>query len=237
MTNRSQMTRPATRPTMKQSPDGSAKRTRQHLPAAERERQIVEAAADFFAEHGLEGQTRELAKTLGITHSAIFRYFPSKEALIERVYDHVFLSRWDPDWRGLLSDRSQPLEQRLIRFYHAYAERIFDAQWMRIFMFAGLKGHPMTNRYVSLIRTQLIRPACGELRAELGLPTLASLPITAREEEAFWALHGMVFYLGIRKFIYGMRTQGDQSQIIADDVRALLAGAPFILRAACGTSG
>ncbi len=121
---------------------------------------------------------------------------------------------------------SLSLEDRLIRFYREYADRIFDAQWMRIFMFAGLKGHPMTDRYVSLIRTQLIRPACGELRAELRLPTLASIPITAREEEAFWALHGMVFYLGIRKFIYSVRTHRDQSQIIEDDVRAFLAGAP-----------
>lgn len=211
--------------------------TRRHLPAAERERQIVEAAAEFFAEYGFEGQTRQLAKTMGITHSAIFRYFPSKEALIERVYEHVFVSRWDPGWKALITDRTQTLEDRLIRFYREYAERIFDAQWMRIFMFAGLKGHPMTDRYVSLIRTQLIRPACGELRAALGLPTLASVPITAREEEAFWALHGMIFYLGIRKFIYGVRTHRDQSQIIGDDVRAFLAGASFILREACGNSG
>jgi AcrR family transcriptional regulator len=226
MTNRSQVTR--------QAGDAGMKRIRQHLPAAERERQIVEAAAAFFAEHGLEGQTRELAKTMGITHSAIFRYFPTKEALIERVYDHVFVSRWEPGWKALISDASQPLERRLIRFYREYADRIFDPQWMRIFMFAGLKGHPMTSRYVSLIRAQLIRPACGELRAELGLPTLASRPITPREEEAFWSLHGMIFYLGIRKFIYGMRTHADQSEVIADDVRAFLAGAPPILREACG---
>ena len=208
-------------------------KTRQHLPAAEREQQIVEAAAAFFAEYGFEGQTRQLAKTMGITHSAIFRYFPSKEALIERVYEHVFVARWDPGWKALIADRSQPLEERLIRFYREYAERIFDPQWMRLFMFAGLKGHPMTDRYVSLIRTQLIRPACGELRATLGLPALSSIPITAREEEAFWALHGMIFYLGIRKFIYGVRTHRDQSQIIEDDVRAFLAGAPLILREAC----
>ncbi|WP_439543468.1 TetR/AcrR family transcriptional regulator [Hyphomicrobium sp.] len=229
MTNRSQMTRKAG--------PSHPEQTRRHLPAAERERQIVEAAAAFFAEYGFEGQTRQLAKTMGITHSAIFRYFPSKEALIERVYEHVFVSRWDPGWKALIADRTQRLEDRLIRFYREYAERIFDAQWMRIFMFAGLKGHPMTDRYVSLIRTQMIRPACGELRATLGLPTLASVPITAREEEAFWALHGMIFYLGIRKFIYGVRTHRDQSQIIEDDVRAFLAGAPFILREACENAG
>lgn len=211
-------------------------RKRQHLPAAERERKIVEAAASFFAKHGFEGQTRELAKTMGITHSAIFRYFPSKEALIERVYEHVFLARWDPAWKALIHDRSRPLEDRLVRFYLEYAECAFDPQWMRIFMFAGLKGHPMTNRYVSLVRNQLIRPACAELRAELGLPAPGELPITVREEEAFWGLHGKVFYLAIRKYIYGVRTHHDQSQTLRDDVQIFLAGAPRVAREACAAS-
>jgi AcrR family transcriptional regulator len=227
MTTRSQLSQKESKPV----------RTRQHLPAAEREHQIVEAAANFFAARGFEGQTRELAKTLGITHSAIFRYFPSKEALIERVYDHVFLARWDPAWKSMIADRSLPLADRLVRFYLEYADRIFDPQWMRIFMFAGLKGHAMTDRYVSLVRTQLIKPVCGELRAELDLPTLAEVAMTGREEEAFWALHGTVFYLGIRKFIYGVRTHRDQAQIIRDDVQMFLAGAPFVARAACGVTG
>lgn len=211
----------------------STARVRQHLPAAERERRIVEAAAAFFAEHGFEGQTRELAKTMGITHSAIFRYFPSKEALIESVYDHVFLARWDASWKVLITDRSRPLKERIETFYIAYAERIFDAQWMRIFMFAGLKGHPMTDRYVSLVRNQLIKPLCGELRAELKLPSLAEVPMTAREEEAFWTLHGAFFYLGIRTFIYEVRSHQDRRDTIRDQVSIFLAGAPAVLRAAC----
>lgn len=233
MTRRSQMTR-TTRP--QSGPTSDPGRKRQHLPAAERERQIVEAAASFFAEHGFKGQTRELAKTMGITHSAIFRYFPSKEALIERVYEHVFLARWDPAWKVLIHDRSRSLEDRLVRFYLEYAERAFDPQWMRIFMFAGLKEHAMTSRYVSLVRSQLIRPACAELRAELGLPAPAALPITAREEEAFWGLHGKVFYLAIRKYIYGVRTRQEQSQTIRDDVQIFLAGAPRVAREACAAS-
>ena len=57
---------------------------RRNMRAAERERFIVdEAVKFFFAEHGFGGQTRELAKRMGITHSAIYRHFPSKEALIE----------------------------------------------------------------------------------------------------------------------------------------------------------
>ncbi len=57
------------------------------MRAPERERFIVDEAIRFFAEQGFGGQTRELAKRMGITHSAIYRHFPSKEALIERVYE------------------------------------------------------------------------------------------------------------------------------------------------------
>ncbi len=86
---------------------------RRNMRAAERERLILDEAIKFFAEHGFGGQTRELAKRMGITHSAIYRHFPSKEALIERVYEEIYLSRWSPSWAGLIQDRSLTLEARL----------------------------------------------------------------------------------------------------------------------------
>ncbi len=212
-------------------------RKRRHLPAAERERLIVESAAKFFAEHGFEGQTRELARAMGITHSAIFRYFPSKEALIERVYEHVFVRRWNPDWGPLIRNRSLTLESRLVQFYQEYAERIFDYQWVRIFIFSGLKAYNITPRYMALARDKLIRPACGELRAELGLASPDDFPISEREEEALWSLHGKVFYLAIRKFIYELPVPKDLSQTIEDDVRVFLGGVAEVFRQSCEPRG
>ncbi|WP_375465242.1 helix-turn-helix domain-containing protein [uncultured Methylobacterium sp.] len=97
--------------------DAPQPRKRRHLPGVVRERQIVEAATRFFAGHGFEGQTRERAKRVGITHSAIFRDIPTTEALIERVYHEVFVSRWNLDWDALIRDRTRPLEERLVQFY------------------------------------------------------------------------------------------------------------------------
>ncbi|KAB1073479.1 TetR/AcrR family transcriptional regulator [Methylobacterium planeticum] len=206
-------------------PDPAARR---RLPAAQRERQIVEAAAQFFAEHGLGGQTRELARGLGITHSAIFRYFPTKEALLDRVYEHVYVQRWNPAWGGLVGDRSQPLEARILRFYREYAEKIFDYVWVRIFVFSGLKGYDIAPRYLGIIRERVIHPICAEVRADLGLPSPDVVPLTEREIEAAWAMHGKVFYLAIRKFVYGWPIPQDLSQTIADDVSVFLDGAPRI---------
>lgn len=210
-----------------------AEKKRLHLPAAEREHQIVEAAIAFFAEHGFEGQTRELARTMGISHSAIFKYFPTKDALIERVYEQVFVSRWEPAWRALIVDRSQPLERRLATFYAAYADRIFDHHWVRIFVFSGLRGYAIAPRYMALLRDQLILPAARELRAELDLPPPSRIAISEREEEAFWALHGEVFYLALRRFIYGVRVPKDHRQIIDDSVRRFFKGMPQLARQCC----
>ena len=202
---------------------------RRNFPAAEREQMIVEAATRFFAEHGFGGQTRELAKTMRITHAAIFRYFPTKDALIERVYDHVYLRRWDPAWGALIRDRNLPLEDRLTRFYQAYAARIFTYEWIRIFVYSGLKANGITPRYLSLIREQIILPACEELRFSLGLPDTDG-NVSVREEEVFWAMHGKVFYIALRKFVYAVPAPENIDEIIADDVRVFLTGAPSLFR-------
>ena len=71
---------------------------RQRLSPADRERQIIEGAIDYFAETGFSGQTRELSKRLGITQPLLYRYFENKQALVDRVYETVFAGRWDPSW-------------------------------------------------------------------------------------------------------------------------------------------
>lgn len=212
---------------------GDADRKRQHLPAAEREQQILEAAIAFFAEHGFAGQTRELARTMGLSHSAIFKYFPSKDALIERVYEQVFVSRWEAGWNALIVDRSKALERRLASFYAAYTDRIFDEHWVRIFVFSGLKGYAIAPRYMALLREELILPAARELRAELDLADAKRLPITAREEEAFWGLHGEVFYLALRRFVYGVDVPADYRVIVADTVHRFFKGVPQLARQCC----
>jgi AcrR family transcriptional regulator len=204
--------------------EAASPKKRSYLPAAERERRIVEGAARFFAEHGFEAQTRELAQSMGITHSAIFRYFPTKEALVERVYEYVFVSRWNPEWEGLILDRSKSLEERLTQFYCEYAERIFDYEWVRIFIYAGLKSNDITPRYLSIIHDKLIRPICAELRSGSIWKDNDVEPYSLREEEIVWALHGQIFYIAIRKFIYNREISGDINQTISDCVKIFVRG-------------
>lgn len=213
---------------------GGANRPKRYMRASEREQFILEEAVRFFAEHGFEGQTRELAKRIGITHSAIYRHFPSKEALIERVYEHIYLSRWNPDWAVLVADRSRRLESRMTEFYLQYVERVFHYDWVRIFVFSGLKGFDITPRYLDIVRTQVIEPACLELRHELGLPGTDQYPLTERETELFWGLHGRIFYLAIRRFVYGTPTPEHLEAAVRDGVKSFIVGGPEVVRSILG---
>ncbi|MCB4768559.1 TetR/AcrR family transcriptional regulator [Ancylobacter sp. Lp-2] len=202
---------------------------RRNMRAPEREQAILDEAIRFFAEQGFEGQTRELAKRMGITHSAIYRHFPSKEALIERVYEHVYLSRWKSSWGPLIADRSRPVGQRLEQFYREYVEQVFDHDWVRIFVFSGLRSVDITSRYLDMVRREVIEPACAELRAEFGLPEVSEAPLSERETEMFWGLHGRIFYIAIRRYVYQAPAPRDLDEIISDAVRIFVIGAREVL--------
>src|ERR1700738_2048125 len=149
----------------------SATREPQRLHPTQREAIIAREAVSFFAEHGFGGQTRELAKRLRITQPLLYRYFPSKEALIERVYQDVFVGRWKPSWEKIITDRSVPLKARLIRFYREYAEVILTYQWIRLFMFAGLKDLGLNARYLKMLRERAFEKVIEEFRVEEGRPS------------------------------------------------------------------
>lgn len=199
------------------------------MRAADRERFILDEAIRFFAEQGFGGQTRELAKRMGITHSAIYRHFPSKEALIERVYEEIYLSRWSPSWSGLVRDRSAPLQTRLAKFYLEYVAQVFEYNWVRIFVFSGMKSFDITKRYLEIVRKEIIEPACNELRHELGLPPSDEVPLSEREVEMFWGLHGRIFYMAIRRFVYETPTPKQLDDIVVDAVRTFLDGTKSLM--------
>lgn len=199
------------------------------MRAADRERFIIDEAIRFFAEQGFGGQTRELAKRMGITHSAIYRHFPSKEALIERVYEEVYLNRWSGSWGGLIHDRSLPLQTRLTRFYLEYVERVFEYNWVRIFVFSGMKSFDITKRYLEIVRKEIIEPACQELRHQLKLRPSEEVPLSEREMEMFWGLHGRIFYIAIRRFVYDTPTPRQLDEIVADAVKTFFDGAEALI--------
>jgi AcrR family transcriptional regulator len=201
---------------------------RRRLPRKERERLIVDEAIRFFAETGFEGQTRALAQRLGVTQPLLYRYFPDKDALIERVYQEVFEGGWHADWEALLADRSRPLSDRLHELYGNYTRVNFSFERVRLFMFAGLKNHGMANRYLAFLREHLFLPLTREVRAAAGLAPDA--PLTEAEIEAAAGLHGAVGYVGLRRWVYQPEVAVDVDVAVAALVEAFVAGAPAAFR-------
>lgn len=197
---------------------------RKRMSPEDRETLIVEEAINFFAEHGLEGKTRDLADRLGITQPLLYRYFPSKEKLIERVYQEVYVQRWNPKWDSLITDRGHPLKARLIEFYKEYAGAVYDYVWVRIFLYSGLKGVDINDRYLAIIKDKVLEPVCAELRHSHGLPSADEIPIGPQELELAWGLHGMFFYRAVRHFAYDLPMIENMDEAIENDVSIFLAG-------------
>jgi AcrR family transcriptional regulator len=197
---------------------------RKRLSPDARRKSIVTGAIAFFAEHGLDGSTHQLAKYLNVTQPLIYQYFPSKEELIDAVYEDLFQGRWDDRWDAVLSDRSRPLRARLLDFYGQYFKVMHAPEWIRIYLYSGLRNLELNRRYNPIIEERVIRRICIEIRDSLGLPGLDRCPLTEDEFEAVWTLHGGLFYYGVRRYIYKLATSRDTEAVIRGAVTCFLAG-------------
>jgi AcrR family transcriptional regulator len=209
-------------------------RRQKRLPPAERRADIIRRACSFFAERGFEGGTRELARELGITQPLLYRYFPAKEDLIREVYKSVYLDRWNPQWDAILRDRQRALRDRLQTFYEAYTDAIFTREWLRIYLFSGLKGVEINKWYIGFVEDRVLTLVVEEYRYEAGLP--ANTRTLPQELELAWLLHGGIFYYGVRKYIYGLPVLEDKTQIIANALDVFLAGIAAVFGTAIKTN-
>lgn len=206
----------------------TAKPKRKRLDPGQREEEIVEGASLYFSEVGFGGSMRDLAARLGISHALLFRYFPTKEALVDRVYDRIFLSRWDPAWDALLDEHGLSLAERLVRFYRDYLNAIDRPEWVRTFVYAGLAGVNINQRYLNLIKRKVITPVAVELLRLAGRRDEKAVCDEAMELS--WGLHGEIFYLAIRRWVYGIKVCPDLDEFVGLTVTKFLEGAPAALR-------
>lgn len=203
-------------------------KVRRRLPRHERERLILQEATRFFAEEGVEGQTRALAERLGVTQPLLYRYFPDKNALIDRVYHDALLSGWDPEWEELIKDRSRPLAERISEFYHAYSEVHFNFERLRLFMFAGLKEQGIVARHLTQVHENVLLPLCREVRHDLGIDTHS--PLSQIEVECISGLHGAIKHMALRQWIYKAHAPEDVGEAIRTVVSSFLMGIAHTFR-------
>jgi AcrR family transcriptional regulator len=191
------------------------------LPPAERRAKILASAADFFAEYGLTAQTRALAASCGVAQRLLYRYFPSKAALLDEVYREAIVSPFKAVWMVQLRNRSGPLEQRLLEFYRNYYDTVLTRRWLRLFLYASLAEARMAPDYISAIVFELletiVREAAHEMKVELPKDS-------ALLHEVGWTLHGAVSHLAIRRHLYSASLDFAEQRVLALHVRGFLGG-------------
>ncbi|MEM6634589.1 MAG: TetR/AcrR family transcriptional regulator [Pseudomonadota bacterium] len=192
---------------------------RRRLAYEDRREEFVQKAIEFFAEEGFESSTRELARRLDVTQPLLYRYFPSKDELIAEVYETVYVRRWSSDWDAMIADRSMPLRKRLLSFYEVYTDVVFQRDWMRIFLFAGLKSGEINRRYIARVRSRILEPIIREWRVESGRDPDQ---VQDAEIELAWAVHGGIYYYGVRTEIYGQTPIMGRDFVIETSVESLM---------------
>ena len=158
---------------------------------------------------------RELAAELGIAHTLLYHYFPTKRSLIERVYEETIAGRWDPTWEALLDDPSIGVEDKLHAFYREYLPAILTPEWLRTLVHSGLSDGLIPTRYFALVRDKLFPRLIRESRRHAGCRSRAKA--TPREEAALMGLHGALIYqLGIWPLIYQQHFSGEDDPALID---------------------
>lgn len=150
--------------------------------AIARRAQILETALRLFAMQGFDGtSTREIAQAAGISEGLIFHYFPTKEDLLNSVFDtrHSFIG----ELRQLLGDaEGRPVGEVLPTLARGWLSTLRKERELTLVVFAiaqhnrdvgqalgGLIGEGV-GRLAAYLRG---RVAAGELRADLPVESSA----------------------------------------------------------------
>jgi AcrR family transcriptional regulator len=191
------------------------------MAPAQRRALILQRAIEFFAEYGLTAQTRALAEACGVAQRLLYRYFPSKAALLTEVYNEAIASPFKAVWRAQLKDRSRPWEERLIAFYISYFNELLTRRWLRLFLYASLAEARMAPDYNQAILLETLELIVAETAADqkVALPKDRALL-----HELAYVLHGAVSHFAIRRHIYGASQSVPIDRIVALEIRSFLAG-------------
>lgn len=194
---------------------------RVRMSPQDRRRQILDKAVEFFSEYGLTAQTRGLAAACGISQRLLYRYFPTKEALLDEVYRSAIVGPFKAVWFIELSDRKVPLEARLVRFYREYFDAVFTKRWLRLFMYSSLADIGMAPSYTSSMILQLLETIVVEAAFEQGVEIPPDVDL---QHEIGWTLHGGLSHYAIRRHLYEFPEKVDQTTITAIHVAQFLGG-------------
>jgi AcrR family transcriptional regulator len=178
------------------------------LPADERRVQILREASHLFGSRGFKGTTtRDIAAAVGITEAALYRYFPSKEAMYaaildERAASSDLLEAIEPAARAG-DDRAvfAGIALTLLRSVEA------DPSILRLILYSALEGHELSQPFQErrILRLREFLASYIERRARDGAFRALDPVLTAR------AFMSMLVGQLIGRHVFGQREPAVQS--------------------------
>ena len=201
------------------------------MAPADRKAMILTRATEFFAEYGLTAQTRALAAACGVAQRLLYRYFPSKAALLDEVYQQAIVAPFKAVWLVRLKDRTRPFEQRLAEFYRNYYAEVLTRKWLRLFLYASLAEVRMAPDYIAAIILEMLETIVEEAAHDqkVDLPRDAAVL-----HEIGWVLHGAVSHFAIRRHLYAASRQISEDRVLALQMRMFLSGFAAVVAEARG---
>lgn len=197
---------------------------RKRARRGERRELIIQGAQKIFAEQGFSASTRDIAASLGVTQALLYKYFPSKDALIEEVFRSRYATgAYMPD-PEVLTTPGTALEKRVTQFYGELFDFLRDGS-LRLFIRAALDGYRAHDVYANELVRGSILPLVTALRAELSLPGLDERKLANTEYEIAMAQHGGSVFIAIRNLVYERGPLIDVKAALAQHVRVWLPGA------------
>lgn len=122
---------------------------------------ILDVAAEHIRRHGIERTTiLSIAAAAGMSHANIYRYYPSKTALIEEISAH-WLKPLEADLH-VISDAPDPafdkLERLIFALHRAYRDKIeSDPAIFSLFAAASAQGAGIARRHYGRRDTEMRR--------------------------------------------------------------------------------
>ncbi|MFQ5696749.1 MAG: TetR/AcrR family transcriptional regulator [Myxococcota bacterium] len=204
---------------MPEHPEGSARKPSARLQGSrpggpERRRQILREALHCFATSGFRGTTtREVARRVGITEAALYRYFENKEALYSAII-HEKIQAPDP-LEGVAAAAAAGEDRAVFEgLARVIVETIeADPSFLRILLYTALEGHALAAPFFETRIQRLRRFLAGyiERRSREGAFRELDPMLAAR------AFLGMVIDHLIVREIFGQRQIYPQSSQVVTD--------------------
>jgi AcrR family transcriptional regulator len=195
-------------------------RPRQRVPAVERRRLILVAAARLFAQRGFQGTTtRRIADEARVNEAILFRHFPTKKELYWAVIEAKCEGR---PARAMLVERLKAGCDEKAAFA-AVAQGMLERQaadtsLMRLLLFSGLEEHELSARFFQTYAAGYYELLADYIRARIKAGAFRAIdPLLAAR-----SFLGMVVYHSmVQELFGGKRYRNYDSQCVAETLTAI----------------